>query len=100
MLASFPGSETNLKQLLKVHYKAIKIVRWLGTKLMHIFKETTTDNKSWAVSWERWQSQYIQSYCFPNILLDGWEGLRGFILQSKGAHFEKVATAHYFTFFS
>ena len=61
--------------LLKVHDKVIKIlaVRWHGTRLMHIFKETTTSDESWVVSWEQ------QSYGFPhklNILLDGLEGLR------------------------
>ena len=30
---------------------------------------------------------------FPNILLDGWEGLKAYTFekrQSKGAHFEKI----------
>ena len=33
---------------IKVHYKVIEIlaVRWLGTKLMQIFKETTTGDKA------------------------------------------------------
>ena len=56
-LASFPGSKAKVKQPLRcislicsymrtfpiiVHYKVIKIleVRWLGTKVMQIFKET------------------------------------------------------------
>ena len=38
---------------------------------MHIFTETTTSDESWAVSWERRRSQCIQSYSFPNILLEG-----------------------------
>ena len=45
-----------------------------------------------AVSWERRRSQNVQSYSFPNILLDGWEGLKACTFekrQSKGAHFEK-----------
>ena len=77
--------------LLKVHYKAIKIlaVRWVGTRLlMHIFTETTTSDKSWAVSWEQQRSQYVESYSFPNILLDDWDGLIVYIFekrQSKGA---------------
>ena len=43
---------------MKLHYKVIKVlaVRWLGTRLMHIFKETITSDES---SWERRQSQYI-----------------------------------------
>ena len=43
-----------------------------------------------AVSWERRRSQYVQSYGFPNILLDGWEGLKAYTFQkrqSKGAQF-------------
>ena len=71
---------------LKVHYKAIKIlaVRWVGTRLlMHIFTETTTSGESWAVSWERRRSQYVQSYSFPYILLDGWEGLKAYTFQKK-----------------
>ena len=51
--------------------------------LMHIFTETTTSDESWAVS-----SSILQ---FPNILLDGWEGLKAYTFekrQSKGAHFE------------
>ena len=46
---------------LKVHYKAIKIlaVRWVGTRLL-MLTETTTRDKSWAVSWERRQSQCVQ----------------------------------------
>ena len=38
-------------------------------------------------------SQYVQSYSFPNILLDGWEGLKAYTFekrQSKGAYFEKI----------
>ena len=36
----------------------ILAVRWLGTKLMQIIKETTKSDESWlAVSWER-RSQY------------------------------------------
>ena len=83
----FYGNEAKLKQPLccislicsymctfplKVHYKVIEIlvVRWLGTRLKHIFKETTTSDKSRTVSWER--SQYNLHY----ILLDSWEGLR------------------------
>ena len=65
-------------------------MRWVGTR--HIFTETTTSDESWAVSWERRQSQYVQSYSFPNILLDGWEALKAYFFdkrQSKGAHFEK-----------
>ena len=44
MLALFSGSEAKVKQplrcIIKVHYKVIEIlaVRWLGTKLMQIFK--------------------------------------------------------------
>ena len=59
---------------------------------MHIFTETTTSDESWAVSWERRRSQYVQSYSFPNILLDSWEGMKAYTLerrQSKGADFEK-----------
>ena len=98
---------------LKVHYKAIKIlaVRWVSTRLlMHILTKTTTSDKSWAaaVSWERRQSQNVQSYSFPNILLDGWEGLKACTFekrQSKGAHFEKKfcratrseITSHFFS---
>ena len=88
----FSGSEAKVKQPLrcislicsymrtfpiKVHYKVIEIlaVRWLGTKLMQIFKETTLQaaKASWAVSWERRRSQY--NICFPhklNIVLEGW----------------------------
>ena len=64
---------------------------WVGTR--HIFTETTTSDESWAVSWERRRSQYVQSYSFPNILLDGWEALKAYFFdkrQSKGAHFEKI----------
>ena len=60
--------------------------------LMHIFTETTTSDESWAVSWEQRRSQCVQSYRFPNILLDGWEGLKAYTLgkrQSNGAYFEK-----------
>ena len=85
---------------LQVHYKAIKIlaVRWVGTRLlMHIFTETTTSDKSWAVSWERRRSQYVQSYSFPNILLDGWEGLKAYTLKKKGSlkvhTFKKISAA-------
>ena len=41
----------------QLHYKVIKIlaVRWLSTRLMHIFKETITSDES---SWEQRQSQY------------------------------------------
>ena len=63
---------------------------------MHIFTETTTSDDSWAVSWERRRSQYVQSYGFPNILLDGWEGLKACTFekrQSKGVHFEKISAA-------
>ena len=62
---------------------------------MHILTETTTSDESWAVSWERRRSQYVHSYSFPNILLEGWEGWEGLKAytfekgQSKGAHFEK-----------
>ena len=55
---------------------------------MHIFTETTTSDKSWAVSWEQQRSQYVESYSFPNILLDDWDGLIVYIFekrQSKGA---------------
>ena len=74
---------------------------------MHIFTETTTSDESWAVFWERRRSQYIQSYSFPNILLDVWEGLKAYIFekrQCKGVHFEKkfsprVARRNSVTFF-
>ena len=76
-------------------------MRWVGTK--HI----STSDESWAVSWERRPSQYVQSYSFPNILLDGWEALKAYFFdkkQSKGAHFEKIfrraqrgeITSHFF----
>ena len=46
------------------------------------------------LGWERRRSQNVQSYGFPNILLDGWEGLKAYTFekkkQSKGAHFEKI----------
>ena len=63
---------------------------------MHIFTETTTSDESWAVSWKRRRSQYVQSCSFPNILLDVWESLKA--LQTK-----LIAAAlrapNYFTFF-
>ena len=70
----FSGSEAKVKQPLccislicsymrtfpiKVHYKVIEIlaVRWLGTKLMQNFKETTTSDESYprgqVAPWER-----------------------------------------------
>ena len=62
-IASFSGSEAKVKQPLrciclivsyavtfpiKVHSKVIEIlsVRWLGTKLMQIIKETTTSDET------------------------------------------------------
>ena len=84
-------------------------MRWVGTRLlMHIFTETITSDESWAVSWERRRSQCIQPYSFPNILLDGWEGLKAYTFgkrQSKGVHFERNFPPRYarrksFTFFS
>ena len=59
----------------KVHYKAIEIltVKWSDTSLMHIFKETTTSEESWAVSWEQQPTNLTHKL---NILLDGWESLR------------------------
>ena len=96
---------------MQLHVIKILAVRWLGTRLIHIFKETTTSDESWVVSWEQ------ISYCFPdklNISLDGWEGLtmrleyyipfkKGFILQSKGVHFENsppcIARQNYVIFF-
>ena len=60
---------------------------------MHIFTDYYKRDESWAVSWERRRSQYIQSYSFPNILLDGWEGLKAYTFekrQSNGVHFEKI----------
>ena len=86
----------------KVQYK-ILAVRCAGTRLlMHIFTETTTSDESWAVSWERRRSQCVQSYSFPNTLLDDWEGLKK--RQSNGAHIEKISrratcgeiTSHFF----
>ena len=62
---------------------------------MHIFTETTTSDESLVVSWERRRSRYVQFYSFPNILLDGWEGLKAYTYekrQSKGVHFEKFST--------
>ena len=63
--------------------------------------------RSWAFSWERRQSQYVQSYCFPNILLDSWEGLKAYTFEkrrSKSAQLKKnlpprVARRNYFPFF-
>ena len=69
-------------------------MRWVGTR--HIFTETATSDESWAVSWERRRSQYVQSYNFPNIILDGWEALKAYFFdkrQSKGAHFKKFPAA-------
>ena len=50
---------------IKVHYKVIEIlaVRWLGMKLMQIFKETTISDESW----ERRRSQ-VATICFPHEL--------------------------------
>ena len=71
--------------------------------LMHIFTETTTSDESWALSWERRRSQCVQSYNFPNTLLDDWEGLKK-KRQSNDAHIEKIfrratrgeITSHFF----
>ena len=90
---------------LKLHYKAIKIlaVRWVGTRLlMHIFTETTTSDKK--LGWGRRRSQYVQFYNFPNILLDGWEGLKAYTFEKRQS-FKKFSTAlryawrNYFRFF-
>ena len=69
---------------------------WYKATNVHSHKDNilTTSDESWAaaVSWERRRSQNVQSYSFPNILLDGWEGLKACTFekrQSKGAHFEK-----------
>ena len=35
------------------------------------------------LGWERRQSQCVQSYSFPNILLDGWEGLKAYTFEEK-----------------
>ena len=64
---------------------------------MHIFTETTTSDESWAVSWERRRNQYVQSYSFPNILLNGWEGLKAYTFEKgslKVHTFKKFSTAH------
>ena len=53
-------------------------------------------DESWVVSWERRRSQYVQSYSFPNILPDGWEGLKVYSFkkrQSKGPHFQNFSAA-------
>ena len=62
---------------------------------MHIFKETTTGDESWAVSpaWERRQSQYINLTYFNGQLGRSENDIiiplkKGFILQSKGARFK------------
>ena len=65
----------------------------LGWYEAHFHRDYNTSDESWAVSWERRRSQYVQSYSFPNILLDGWEALKAYFFdkrQSKGAHFEKI----------
>ena len=48
---------------------------------MHIFTETTTSDESWAVSWTKSVRSILQ---FPNILLDGWEGLKAYTFE-KGS---------------
>ena len=56
---------------------------------VHFRFQTTTIDEIWA-AWERRRSQCVQSYSYPNILLDGWEGLKAYTFekrQSKGAHF-------------
>ena len=80
---------------IKVHYKVIEIlaVRWLGTKLMLIFKETTTSDEKLAGR-SPGNDDEVSVICFPHkldIVLNEARILytveKGFILQSKGAHF-------------
>ena len=52
-----------LHAYIKVHYKVIEIlaVRWLGMKLMQIFKEITTSDES-----------YPGDPLGTNIVMEGW----------------------------
>ena len=66
-------------------------MRWVGAR--HIFTDTTTSDESWAVSWERRRSQYVQSYSFPNILLDGWQALKANLCSLKVHTLKKFSSA-------
>ena len=76
MQAASVASVSYAVTCIKVHCKVIEIlaVRWLGMKLMQIFKWRLLQlvKASRVVSWERQQSQY--NICFAhelNIVLEG-----------------------------
>ena len=61
---------------IKVHYKVIEMlaVRWLGTKLMQIFKETTSYKRR-KLAGRSLKNDDEVNICFPhilNIVLEGW----------------------------
>ena len=64
--------------LLKVNYKVIDIlaVRWLGTRLMYIFKNATTSAKSWVISKEQQWSVIKVYFTVFHCFTGSWEGLR------------------------
>ena len=45
---------------------------------MHIFTATTLQATKAGLGTTRKSRQCVQSYSFPNILLDGWEGLKAY----------------------
>ena len=62
--------------LIKVYYKVIEIlaVRWLGTKVMQIYKETTTSDEELAGR-SLGNDDEVSIICFShklNILLESW----------------------------
>ena len=63
--------------LIKVHCKVIEIlaVRWLGTKLMEIFTETTYYKQRKLAGRSPGNDDEVSRICFPhklNIVLEGW----------------------------
>ena len=94
---------------IKVHYKVIEIlaVRWLGTKLMQIFKTTTRSTSDASYLGGR-QSQYHHINCTGGLVRSENEGRILYTVEkrlSKCAYLERIrcrATQGeiYFPFFS
>ena len=107
-LALFPENEPNLKQPLRCISLTLILTQsnqnlgcemgWYEATNARFHRDYYTGDDSWAVSWEQWWSQYVQSYSFTNILLNGCKGLKASTFGKIGSlnvhTLKKIAAAH------